>query len=204
MLRHTPPRGHSPWGVAIDSNRRRGVDWGRGGVARVNNDRQCWVVPVLVALIAAGGVLGSVLGSVHIWYLEENAQRLEQDRLRQESLYRGLVEGLTMLSSGGSGAGFVVESDRALLYASDDVLRAVAGCRRQLLDFADHLDSLSVTEQQALNKATAKIYLAVRKELWQDTTMDELWAERKWARIGANPAEVERYLQETRATGGQP
>ena len=180
-------------GGAIDSNRRTGVDWGQGGVAKVNPIWQ-GVVPVLVALIAAGGVLGSVLGNVHIWHLEENAQRLEQERLRQESLYGGLPEGVLLIHSRGSGAAFVVESQRAWLYASDDVLSAVAGYRRELLGCVDDLGSLNNEQKQRLHRAVAKILLAMRKELCRDTTIDQGWAEEEWPWIGSDPVEVESYL----------
>lgn len=157
----------------------------------MNQVWQGWVAAILVAVVGGGGLV--------VWWFNDRAQRQEHERLRQESLYRGLIEGLTMLNSAGTGAGFVVESDRAWLYASDDVLRAVAEYRRELLPWVGRLDKLAKEDKQRLNRAVAKILLAMRKETYRNNRIGEGWAE-KWPGIGSKAVEVERYLEQTRPT----
>jgi len=107
------------------------------------------------------------------------------------------MEAIGLLRSGGTGAPFVVESQRAWLYASDDVLRAIATYRRRLLESADHLANLNDEETTAMKEAQDNIYLAIRKELSPKTAIGHGWAKQQWVDIGSAKEKVGEYLQRT-------
>ncbi len=75
-------------------------------------------IPILAAIVAA-------LAGFSTWLGQRRIERQQNERLRKEKLYEALLEAITEISSFGNGAPLLIESQRAWLYASDEVLRAV-------------------------------------------------------------------------------
>lgn len=139
-----------------------------------------------------------LIGAFVTWSIQKAAERRDRERLRRESLYTALMEGIGILHSAGSGAQLVIESQIAWLYASDDVLKALAGYRKVLVEYKDHLSCLSDEESASLHKAGAQIHLAIRKDLCPKTGMTDTWMEEEWVWMGSPTASVEEYVRQRR------
>ncbi|MCP4536013.1 MAG: hypothetical protein GY832_02605 [Chloroflexi bacterium] len=70
---------------------------------------------IVVAIISA------LIGFV-VWVAQKSVERRSAERLRKEELYNDLLAASVELFSTGDAAPFVIESQHAWLYASDEVL----------------------------------------------------------------------------------
>ena len=69
-------------------------------------------------------ILSALVGFV-VWVAQKSVERRSAERLRKEELYKNLLAASVELFTTGDGAPFVIESQRAWLYASDEVLKAI-------------------------------------------------------------------------------
>jgi len=143
-------------------------------------------VPILAAAVT--GFLG-----IAAWFLQRHVEQKHAEHLRREILYEKLLDALTEFSSFGSGAPFLIESQKAWLYASDEVLFAVNSL---LVLFSDH-ESSSPTKPELRKlwmEREGAIRLAIRRDLHRSTRLDERWISTEWKPIEAPEKAIREYL----------
>ena len=75
-----------------------------------------------VAIVVA--IVSAFVGLV-VWTAQRYMEGRTNERVRKEKLYATLLAATLEFSSDGNGAPFVIESQHAWVYASDEVLRAI-------------------------------------------------------------------------------
>jgi hypothetical protein len=145
---------------------------------------------VVVAIISA------LIGFV-VWAAQKSVERRSTERLRKEELYNDLLAASVELFATGDGAPFVIESQRAWLYASDEVVQAIndylkaygayAGSKQRGID--------STETWTAVKEAEGILRLHIRKDLHPETKVSTHWVSEKWEFITARPERIKDYLQ---------
>lgn len=128
------------------------------------------VVPILVAILTA-------FVSFVIWVVQRTIERRHAERHRKEQLYEGLLEAIVQLSSFGDGAPIIVESQKAWLYATDDVLEAITEYQGIWRGDPNRQPGTPPTpdERNKRNAAEAKIRLQIRRDLFPRTRLTPHW-----------------------------
>jgi hypothetical protein len=146
-------------------------------------------LPVLAAAITA--VIGLIA-----WLVQRFIERRNAERQRKEKLYTRLVESIVELGSFGNGAPFVIEAQQAWLYASDSVLQAINDYLQVHLEYPVPSGQTRDEESRThLQKAEARIRLAIRRDLRPDTMINEAWIDSRWRPIAASEPAIREYLQ---------
>jgi len=149
-------------------------------------------IPIVIAVVTA-------LVGFLTWLLQRRVERRKADRLRKEALYEKLLEAITELSSFGNGAPVLIESQKAWLYASDDVLRAVTNYLKVFLDEQGSTDVPITQEQRAVRqRQEGAIRLAIRRDLERSTTLDENWMSNEWKPVASSEEAIREYLARRR------
>ncbi|MBI1807421.1 MAG: hypothetical protein HYR76_10270 [Ignavibacteria bacterium] len=118
------------------------------------------------------------------------------ERLRKEELYRTLLSASVELFTTGDGAPFVVESQRAWLYASDEVLEDINVYLKAFSAYADAKQRKADIAGlwTAVLKAEGRLRLSIRKDLQPKTQITAEWVKREWEMITSRPERIRRYL----------
>lgn len=146
------------------------------------------LIPVAVAAMSA------LLGFA-IWIIQKNIEKRHADRLRKESLYEKLLEAVVQLASFGDGAPFLIESQKAWLYATDNVLYALNDYLKIFLEYPMNQGEVSSLERRAaLQAAEGKIRLQIRRDLFPATSMNKDWLLTNWKPIAAPKEALREYL----------
>lgn len=143
----------------------------------------------------AGAILSAVAGFL-VWVAQRYYERRAADRLRKEELYRTLLAASIELFTTGDGAPFVVESQRAWLYASDEVLEQINAYLKAFSVYADqkHCGADSTDAWTAVKEAEGRFRLSIRKDLRPKTQITPQWVAREWQMIISRPDRIRRYL----------
>ena len=146
------------------------------------------LVPVVVTAVSA------LLGFV-VWIIQKNVERRHAERLRKEALYENLLESVIHLRSFGDGAPFLIESQKAWLYATDNVLYAINDYLKVFLKYPTSQGEASSTERrEALQAAEGEIRLQIRRDLFPKTIMNSEWLRTHWEPIAAPKESIHDYL----------
>lgn len=149
-------------------------------------------IPVIVAILTA-------LGGFIAWLAQRRVEQREAERRRREVLYEGLLEAITELSSFGNGAPLLIESQKAWLYGSDEVLTAVNDYLKVFLDQEGPPGALtSPAHRSKRQQAEGKIRLAIRRDLYPKTILKEQWISEEWKPIASSEEGIREYLQRRR------
>ena len=145
-------------------------------------------IPIIVAAISA-------LVGFLVWVAQRRIEHREAERLRKEKLYEQLLEAIVELASFGNGAPFLIESQKAWLYASDAVLTAINDYLRVFLEQGGPPGSRTTPEERiAKQQAEAKIRLAIRQDLFPSTKIDIHWIVEKWQPVASSKEAILEYL----------
>jgi hypothetical protein len=146
-------------------------------------------IPIIVtALTLFGGFIA--------WLAQRKVEHRETERRRKEKLYEGLLESIVELSSFGNGAPLLVESQKAWLYASDDVLLAVNEYLKVFLERQVAPGVATTPEEQAARQQKeGSIRLAIRRDLFTETRIDEQWISAQWKPIASSEKAIREYFQ---------
>jgi len=153
-------------------------------------------IPIIVAAVAA-------LAGFLTWLGQRRIELQQTERLRKEKLYEALLEAITELSSFGNGAPLLVESQKAWLYASDEVLRAVNGYFKVFLgERAAPGEPTTPEEREARQRRDGAIRLAIRRDLNRNTSLDEDWMSREWTPLASSEKAIREYLERREKRAG--
>ncbi|SRR6266545_6472616 len=153
-------------------------------------------IPILAAIVAA-------LAGFSTWLGQRRIERQQNERLRKEKLYEALLEAITEISSFGNGAPLLIESQRAWLYASDEVLRAVNAYLKVFLgERANPGSPTSPDERESRQRREGAIRLAIRRDLDRRTSLDENWISNEWSPIASSEKAIREYLERRRKSAG--
>lgn len=147
-------------------------------------------VPIVIAIITA-------LAGFLTWLFQRRSERIQTERLRKEALYEKLLEAITEISSFGDGAPLLIESQKAWLYASDDVLRAVNSYLKVFLDEEKNRKNSGELNQEARANRQQRegvIRLAIRRDLHKNTMLDEQWLSNEWRPVAAPEQKIRDYF----------
>lgn len=143
----------------------------------------------------AVAILSALTGFL-VWIAQRYYERRATERLRKEELYRTLLAASIELFTTGDGAPFVVESQQAWLYASDEVLENInaylkafgnyAGANQRKVDCSD--------TWAEVKKAEGRLRLSIRKDLRPKTRVTPQWVAGEWETITARPERIRHYL----------
>ncbi len=138
----------------------------------------------------------SALAGFFVLIAQRYYERRSTERLRKEELYRTLLAASIEFFTTGDGAPFVVESQQAWLYASDEVIECInaylkafssySGTRQREVDSAD--------TWAAVKKAEGRLRLSIRKDLRPRTQITSQWVAGEWETISTHPEEIRHYL----------
>ena len=138
----------------------------------------------------------AVVGFV-VWIFQRNVERRETARLRRERLYTTLLSACVEFAGTGNGAAFIFESQRAWLYASDEVLQAINEYLKAFaaLGRADGHKGEHREEWIAVHDAEARIRSSIRKELLPKTMITAEWVKGQWELVTSRPERIQEYLR---------
>ncbi len=141
-------------------------------------------------------VLTALAGFV-VWIVQRNVERRETARLRRERLYSTLLSACVEFAGTGNGAPFIFESQRAWLYASDEVLQAINDYLKAFaaLGRADARKGEHPEEWLAVHDAEARIRSSIRRELSPNTTITADWVKGQWEVVTSRPERIQEYLR---------
>ena len=147
-------------------------------------------IPIIVAIVSA-------LGGFLVWMAQKIRERRDIERLRKEELYKTLLAATVEFASYANGAPLVIESQRAWLYASDEVLQAINGylkaCKRHVEQQGE--SDINFDERwAAVKEAEGVLRLAVRRDLSPGTRINEEWLRQEWEIITSHKENVMEYL----------
>lgn len=147
----------------------------------------------------------SALAGFLVWIAQRYHERRAAEHLRKEELYRTLLAASIELFTTGDGAPFVVESQQAWLYASDEVLKDInaylkafsnyAGAKQRKVDSSDAWAEVKRTE--------GHLRLSIRKDLRPRTRVSPRWVSGEWETIISKPESIRRYLGRDSASSGE-
>ena len=148
-------------------------------------------VPISLAVVSA------LIGFL-VWIAQRIIERRADERRRKEELYGTLLAATLEFSSYGNGAPFIIESQRAWLYASDEVLSAINKYLSAFLKYLEQRDGQDSKELSAnwdsVQVAEGVLRLAIRKELHPATRVDEKWVKDEWTIITSHKENIREYL----------
>lgn len=152
-------------------------------------------IPIIVAIVSA-------LGGFLAWFAQKNRERRDTERLRKEELYQTLLAATVEFASYANAAPLVIESQRAWLYASDEVLQAI---NDYLKACAGYVEQQNENERwAAIKEAEGVLRLAVRRDLQPRTRVNEEWLRQKWEIIISHKGNIMEYLGRDRPGKAKP
>jgi hypothetical protein len=141
-------------------------------------------------------ILTALAGFV-VWIIQRNVERRETARLRRERLYTTLLSACVEFAGTGNGAPFIFESQRAWLYASDEVLREINEYLKAFVAVgrAEGHKGDHQAEWSAVRDAEARMRSSIRKELFPKTTITPDWVKGEWELVTSRPERIQEYLR---------
>ena len=154
-------------------------------------------------------ILTALVGFL-VWLIQKTVERRAEERRRLENLYQTLLSTCAEFIGTGNGAPFIIESQRAWLYASDNVLAAIndylkafvayGEAQRRAAEAADEASQRQDAEAvqvafQAIKEAEAHLRLFIRKELHPRTAIDVQWMKGQWEMATSRPERIREYLE---------
>jgi hypothetical protein len=147
-------------------------------------------IPIIVAIVSA-------LGGFIVWIAQKIRERRDTERLRKEELYKTLLAATVEFASYANAAPLVIESQRAWLYASDEVLRAISGYLKSCAGYVEQQgkSDININERwAAVKEAEDVLRLAVRRDLSPGTRINEEWLRQEWEIITSHQENIMEYL----------
>lgn len=142
-----------------------------------------------VAIVVA--IVSAFVGLV-VWTAQRYMEGRTNELVRKEKLDATLLAATLEFSSDGNGAPFVIESQHAWVYASDEVLRAINEYGRAI----GH--SVSEENWDDVVAAERSLRLAIRKDLKPETEIDQKWVLEEWQMITSHRQNIREYLSRER------
>ena len=145
---------------------------------------------VVVAIFTA-------LAGFVVWIVQRNVERRETAHLRRERLYTTLLSACVEFAGTGNGAPFIFESQRAWLYASDEVLQAINEYFKASLALGRAWDDKDEHQEEwiAVLKADNGLRSSIRKELLPRTNITKDWVKGQWELVTSRPERIQEYLR---------
>jgi len=146
----------------------------------------------------------SALAGFLVWIVQRYYERKAAERLRREELYGTLLSSSAEFIGTGNMAPFIFESQRAWLYASDEVLERINDYLTAALAEGESERSGvdSSTQQDDLYRAEGHLRLSIRRDLHPATQLTKAWVDKHWNRATSTPARIQEYLQRDRSKSG--
>ena len=144
----------------------------------------------------------SALAGFLVWIAQRYFERRSTERLRKEKLYRTLLAASIELVATGDGAPFVIESQRAWLYAADEVLEAINDYLKAFVLYANinKRGGDSTESWAAVKDAEGRLRLSIRKDLRHSTKIEAAWVKEQWELVSARPERIRQYLKRDSGT----
>ena len=138
----------------------------------------------------------SALAGFLVWIGQRHFERVAAERLRKETLYGTLLSTTVEFVGTGNGAPFIVESQRAWLYASDEVLEATNEYLKAFVAYGTALEAGADTTQtwKALEDAEGRLRLGIRRDLYPRTRITAHWVSHRWKLVSSRPERIREYL----------
>jgi hypothetical protein len=139
----------------------------------------------------------SALAGFLVWMAQRYFERQAEGRLRKETLYGMLLAACVEFDGTGNGAPFIFESQRAWLYASDDVLKAINEYLKAFVAYGvvEGRGGDGSEEWKAVEKAEGGLRLSVRKDLQPKSEISGHWVRTNWNVIISRPERIQEYLR---------
>ena len=144
-------------------------------------------IPLIVSVF-------TVVGGLLAWLLQRRVELSQADMLRKASLYESLLVAITELGSFGNGAPILIESQKAWLYASDDVLRAVNVYLTTIAIEAKSESGTTPEQRETRRTLEGSIRLAIRRDLFSGTRLDDRWISEEWHPVASSKEAILEYL----------
>jgi hypothetical protein len=140
-------------------------------------------------------ILSALVGFL-VWMAQRYFERQAAERLRKEELYRTLLSTTVEFVATGNGAPFIIESQRAWLYASDEVLEAINEYLKAFVAYASNKNNqLDTQVWGAVKDAEGRLRLSIRKDLRPKTKITTQWVKGQWEMVTSRPERVQEYLK---------
>jgi hypothetical protein len=140
-------------------------------------------------------ILSALVGFL-VWMAQRYFERQAAERLRKEELYRTLLSTTVEFVATGNGAPFIIESQRAWLYASDEVLEAINEYLKAFVAYANNKNNqLDTQVWGAVKDAEGRLRLSIRKDLRPKTKITTQWVKGQWEMVTSRPERVQEYLK---------
>src|SRR5260221_6419589 len=136
----------------------------------------------------AVAILSALVGFL-VWIVQRHFERLAAERLRREELYGTLLSASAEFIGTKNGAPFIIESQRAWLYASDDVLKKINDYLKAFLAEGEAQGSAMNDSEEwaAVLKAEGRLRLAIRKDLSPNSVITDRWVSEEWNHATSHP-----------------
>lgn len=139
----------------------------------------------------------SALAGFLVWITQKYFERRATERLRKERLYGTLLAASVEFVGTANGAPFIIESQRAWLYASDAVLEAINEYLKAFVTYGDAqrrgVDPSAMWE--AVKDAEGRLRLSIRRDLHPETKINGHWVKGQWEMVTSSPERIREYLQ---------
>jgi len=122
-------------------------------------------LPIMTAILSA-------LAGLIVWVVQREFERRQREHLRREELYLRLLNSFLELRVSGNVAPFLCETQRAWLYASDEVLRLI---HHYWEVFQKEQTNSGSANTEARNLVENRFRVAIRRDLHRRTQLDPIW-----------------------------
>ena len=141
----------------------------------------------------------SALAGFLVWIGQRYFERKAAERIRKEKLYGTLLTACAEFVGTMNHAPFAIESQRAWLYASDEVLEAINEYQKAVLAFGDaQRAGVDFSEAwKAVEDVDGRLRLSIRRELHPETRISQRWVKAKWEVVTSQPERIREYLRRT-------
>jgi len=145
---------------------------------------------------AAVAILSALAGFL-VWMTQRYFERRATERLRKERLYGTLLSACVEFVGTGNGAPFIIESQRAWLYASDAVLEAINEYLKAFVAYGDAQGrGVDCSETwEAVKDAEGRLRLSIRRDLHPKTGISGQWVKGQWEMMTSRPERIREYLR---------
>jgi hypothetical protein len=144
----------------------------------------------------------SALAGFLVWITQRHFERQETERQRKEGLYGTLLSACIEFVGTGNGAPFIIESQRAWVYASDAVLEAINEYLKAFVAYGDararEVDSSETWK--AVMDAEGRLRLTIRQELHPKTRINGDWVKGQWQMATSSAERIREYLRRDSST----
>jgi hypothetical protein len=138
----------------------------------------------------------SALAGFLVWIGQRHVERRSAERLRKEALYGTLLSACVEFVGSGNGAPFIIESQRAWLYASDGVLEAINDYLKAFAAYGavEARSAEAAAAWKAVADAEGRLRLSIRRDLHPETRLTARWVAGHWEMVTSRPERIQEYL----------